>query len=674
MRRIMQPRTSHARAVSACVVAVVLIVLSGTVDSGRAATGLPPEFQDVPVVSGLSSPTAMQFSPDGRLFVAQQGGQLRVIKNGVLLSTPFLTLTVDASGDRGLLGVAFDPNFASNQFVYVFYTATTPAVHNRISRFKANGDVVDTAVSEAILLDFNNLSSATDHNGGAIHFGRDGKLYAAHGDNHNASNSQSLNNLIGKIIRMNPVPDPTAQIPPDNPFFSTASGKNRLIWTLGLRNPFTFSIQPGTSLTYVNDVGEATWEEINDARAGRNFGWPTTEGPFDSSTFPQFTKPTYSYRHSGGMPAGCAITGGAFYNSPTPTFPASYIGKYFFADYCSGWIYYINPSTPVTATQFAANISSPIDLKLGPDGALYYLARGTGSVGKIIRSGSTPPQVTQHPANRTVPVGGAATFTVSATGAMPLSYQWQKNSVDIPGATSALYTAPPATVADNNSMYRCRVTNSAGTVTSNSATLTVLNNLPPTVTIVTPPNGARYSAGTTLSFSGNGTDPEDGTLPPSALTWRIDFQHNTHIHPAMPNTSGIASGTFAIPNSGETSANVWYRVHLTVKDSAGLATTSFVDVMPNTATMTLGTSPAGLQVTLDGQPVTTPVSVASVWGIVRTLGVVSPQTSSGSTYHFVSWSDGGAATHSIATVSTNRTYTATYATLPLAPTNLRVGP
>ncbi|HVH26772.1 MAG TPA: PQQ-dependent sugar dehydrogenase [Vicinamibacterales bacterium] len=664
---------SHRRPWGRLVIAAALVWCS-PVSSVRSATGLPPGFQDVLVVSGLSNPTAMQFSPDGRLFVAQQGGQLRVIKNGVLLTTPFLTLSVNSSGERGLLGLAFDPNFASNQFVYVYYTATSPAIHNRISRFKANGDVVDTTVAEVVLLDFDNLSSATNHNGGAMHFGLDGKLYAAHGDNANGSNAQSLSNLLGKIIRMNPVADPTAQIPTDNPFFSTASGKNRLIWVMGLRNPFTFNVQPGTGLTYVNDVGEATREEINDARAGRNFGWPTTEGPFNGSAFPQFTNPVYSYQHSGGTPTGCAITGGAFYNPLAPTFPASYIGKFFFADYCSGWIYYINPANPTTATQFAAAISAPVDLTLGPDGALYYLARGAGSVGKIMPSAGSAPTITLQPTNSTVPVGGTATFTVGASGTTPLSYQWEKNGVDIAGATSASYTTPPAALADHNGTYRCRVSNSAGAVTSNSATLTVLNNLAPTVTILTPASGSRYSAGTTLSFSGSGTDPEDGALAPGALRWRIDFHHDTHTHPAMPDTTGVASGTFAIPSSGETSANVWYRVYLTATDSSGLSTTAFVDVRPNTATLTLTTMPAGLQVTLDGQPVATPLSVTSVVGIVRTLGVVSPQSSGPTTYQFVSWSDGGAATHSVATPSVNRTYTAVYDGRPSAPTNFRIVP
>ena len=232
-----------------------------------------------------------------------------------------------------------------------------------------------------------------------------------------------------------------------------------------------------------------------------------------------------------------------------------------------------------------------------------------------------------------------------------------------------------ATLADNNSTYRCQVTNALGSATSNPATLAVLTNVAPAVTILTPSIGSRYSAGTMLSFSGSATDAEDGVLAPTALRWRIDFHHDTHTHPAMPDTTGVASGTFAIPNSGETSANVWYRVHLTATDSAGLATSSFVDVVPNTATMTLTTSPAGLQVTIDGQPIATPASITSVVGIIRTLGVVSPQTSGSNAYQFVSWSDGGAATHTVTTPSTSRSYTATYVVAPpSAPANFRIVP
>ena len=162
------------------VVGLVLAIATLAPPPAAAAT-LPTGFTEAQIASGLASPTAMQFAPDGRLFVCEQGGRLRVIKDGALLATPFLTVTVNASGERGLLGVAFDPAFGVNHYVYVYYTATTPTVHNRISRFTANGDVAQPG-SEVVILNLDNLSSATNHNGGALAFGPDGKLYAAVGE------------------------------------------------------------------------------------------------------------------------------------------------------------------------------------------------------------------------------------------------------------------------------------------------------------------------------------------------------------------------------------------------------------------------------------------------------------------------------------------------------------
>ncbi|HKU77586.1 MAG TPA: PQQ-dependent sugar dehydrogenase, partial [Pyrinomonadaceae bacterium] len=155
---------------SACIFLLVAIC------TAHSAT-LPAGFTET-IITGLSSPTAMEIAPDGRIFVCQQGGSLRVIKNGVLLATPFVTLNVDPSGERGLLGIAFDPNFASNGFLYLYYTVPSTPRHNRVSRFTANGDVVVPG-SESIILELDNLSSAQNHNGGAIHFGPDGKLYVA---------------------------------------------------------------------------------------------------------------------------------------------------------------------------------------------------------------------------------------------------------------------------------------------------------------------------------------------------------------------------------------------------------------------------------------------------------------------------------------------------------------
>ena len=393
--------------------AILLLVIAGSltfVSCCATAANLASGFTEEQFGGNLSgSPTAMAFAPDGRLFVCQQDGQLRVIKTGSLLSTPFVTLTVDSSGERGLLGVAFDPNFATNNYVYLFYTVSTSPIHNRVSRFTAAGDVAALG-SEAVILELDNLSSATNHNGGAIHFGPDGKLYIGVGENANGANSQTLSNLLGKMLRINA----DGTIPTDNPFYNTATGNNRAIWALGLRNPFTFAFQPGTTRLFINDVGQSTWEEINDGIAGSNYGWPTTEGPTSN---PAFRSPIYYYGHGTTDSTGCAIVGGAFYNPPVLQFPSSYIGKYFFADLCGGWIRVFDP-TVGTATGFATGIVNPVDLHVGPDGALYYLAQGSG--GQVFRVSALPAQALNISGRARVEAGqGVVISGFIVTGSTP---------------------------------------------------------------------------------------------------------------------------------------------------------------------------------------------------------------------------------------------------------------
>ena len=384
---------------------------------------------------------------------------------------------------------------------------------------------------------------------------------------------------------------------------------------------------------------------------------PTTAGrpPKATTTNPDFTSPRYAYNHTGGP---CAITGGAFYAPSTPQFPAEYVNDYFFADFCGGWIRRLEPANGNSVTTFATGIPSPVDLKVSDDGALYYLARGSGSVYRISYN-ATAPSITQHPVSRTVAPGTSVTFSVRASGPGTLRYQWQRNGANISGATAQDYTLVAA-AADNGSQFRATVSNDNGSVMSNSATLTVTSNQLPTGSITQPAVGTLYNGGSVIAFAGTASDPEDGALPASAFTWRVDFHHDTHSHPFMPSTSGITSGSFTIPTTGETAANVWYRVFLTVRDSTGATTTTFRDVLPRKVNITLATNPAGLQLLLDAQPTSTPFTFESVVGIVRSLGAPATQTSGSTTYQFVSWSDGGAATHSVSTPTTSTTYTATY--------------
>ena len=238
----------------------------GLAVTARGAT-LPTGFAETRIATGLASPTAMAIRARRALFVAQQGGALRVIKNGALLAQPFLTVSVNSSGERGLLGVAFDPNFATNNFVYVYYTTSSAPIHNRVSRFTASAANPDVAAagSEVQLLNLPNLSSATNHNGGAIHFGTDGRLYIAVGDNANGANAQSLTTTLGKVLRINA----DGSIPSDNPFLRQTTGINQAIWARGLRNPFNFAIDRTNGRIHVNDVGQDTWEEVNLRRRRR---------------------------------------------------------------------------------------------------------------------------------------------------------------------------------------------------------------------------------------------------------------------------------------------------------------------------------------------------------------------------------------------------------------------
>jgi glucose/arabinose dehydrogenase len=345
-------------------------------------TDLPSGFTRGVYVAALSyTGTAMAWSPDGRLFICEQGGSLRLVKNGSLLSTPFVTVSTSANGERGLLGVAFHPNFASNGYVYLYYTTTAGGTHNRVSRFTASGDVA-AGGSEVPIIELPALSSATNHNGGAIHFGPDGKLYVAVGENATPSNAPLLTTVFGKMLRFND----DGTIPSDNPFVGSTSGLNQSIWARGLRNPFTFAFEPGTGQMFINDVGQDTWEEINPGQAGANYGWPSSEGATSISgqTSPLFT---YSHGSNSTLVTGAAIAGAAFYRPSTVLFPSAWVGDYFFGDYVYGWVNRMDVGNGNAVYAFARIGNYMSDVQVGPDGALYVLAEWDGAHWGVLRYG-----------------------------------------------------------------------------------------------------------------------------------------------------------------------------------------------------------------------------------------------------------------------------------------------
>ena len=623
---------------------------------------MSPGFSIAMITDGLANPTAMAFAPDGRLFITEQGGRVRVVENGVLKAEPVVELTVDSQAERGICGIAIDPHFQQTNLIYLYYAVPGDPGHNRVSRFTLSGNAVVPG-SEQVLLNIDPVVYGQFHNGGAMHFGPDGKLYVAVGDHLWAVSAQDPDSPWGKLLRMNP----DGTIPTDNPF-TTGSTARRLTWAMGLRNPFTFAFQPNTGRIFVNDVGNVSWEEINDAtQPGQNFGWPEVEGPANN---PAFVQPVYAYGHADtGDGLGCAITGGAFFNPATTNYPAEWTGRYFYVDYCNWWINYLDLSGPtVVRGSFATDIPpSPLGLLVSPQGDLMYLSRDLGKLYKVVYNAGQAPVVTAQPVSTSAFEGQSATFGVSVAGASPLTYQWQFNGDNIAGANSPTYTIPTVSSATAGA-YRVVVSNGYGSNTSQTATLTSRGfNARPVARILTPMNHTRYQAGTTIAFSGTATDAEDGSLPPSVFSWQLYLHHNEHRHGGPPILTGARSGTATIPSQGETSPDVWYRLILTVTDNDGLIARDSVDLDPTLAVLTLVTNPPGLQVRLDGIPHTSPFSQSFVAGLRLPVSTPNLQRLDTTWYQFTQWSPSLPAGNLLTMPATSVTYTASFSVSPGGP-------
>src|SRR5262245_44992558 len=416
--------TSIGRLPRLGLVALLLAASIGLRSSVSAASSitpltLPAGFVDEPAIGGLLAPRAFAFAPDGRTLIVERGSatsndinfaSVRVFENGALLSTRALTLNICGDGERGLLGIALDPNFSTNGYFYLYYTRQStsgaacsyntwinnaPGPRNRVSRFTMTGDSIDPA-SERILIDHIATDSGI-HNAGDLHFGADGYLYISVGDsNINPSPAQSLTNLNGKILRILPTPGSAGgYTTPGNPYDTaggawfcgtnppgTGSGPCREIYAYGFRNPFRFSIKPGSSTPYVGDVGGGAWEELDEVTAGGHYGYPFREGPCPAGvvcSLPQppsgYTDPIYSYSHVVvNANFDSAVIGCSFYNGTS--YPPAYQSNLFLADFVQGWVRrlaYNSGTGQWLASTFATGGNGIIGIQAGPDTNLYYL-------------------------------------------------------------------------------------------------------------------------------------------------------------------------------------------------------------------------------------------------------------------------------------------------------------
>jgi glucose/arabinose dehydrogenase/Ca2+-binding RTX toxin-like protein len=680
----------------------------------------PLDFTDT-LITKVGSPTALAFASDDRMLIATQPGMLHVYKDGELLQTPALDLSgkICSNSERGLLGVALDPSFSTHRYVYLYYTfnkfGECPVYDaynpnnpvNRVSRFVMSGDTIDPS-SEKVLID--NIPSPSRHNSGDLSFGKDGYLYVTVGDGwcdyagdsgcsgkNDASRDPHV--LLGKILRITR----DGGIPATNPYTGTDSARCNLTgrtdvgkkcqetFASGLRNPFRFTFDPNASGTrfFINDVGQAQWEEINQGKAGADYGWNLCEGNHDNAARPgsvncgaaPYTPPIHEYSHN----TGCSsITAAAFV--PNGVWPAEYDNSYLFGDYVCGKIIKLTPKSEggFTQTDFVTGLgeNSAVAMTFGPhEGgqALYYATYGGnepgsgGSGGEVHRIAYTgnanrPPTaaVTANPTSGPSPL--AVDFDGSGSsdpdsGDTLASYRWNFGDGS-PTETTTTPTTSHTYSTKGTYTASLRVQDNHGALSEPARVRIDAGNEAPNPQIGSPSADLLFRVDQQITLSGSATDPQDGQLLAGSLEWEV-LQHHTapnhHTHPYFSSTGNDLTITAPMPEDlVSTGAGNHLEVRLTATDSEGLSETVTREVHPNRVDLSFATNPSGLSLLINGETFTTPRTLVSWEGYKLNVNVSSPQTLSGTTYVFSSWSDGKAQQHNIVTGATPSTYTATF--------------
>ncbi|HEY6652863.1 MAG TPA: PQQ-dependent sugar dehydrogenase [Solirubrobacterales bacterium] len=515
--------------------------------------------------------------------------------------------------------------------------------------------------------------------------------------------------LDGTVLRVDP--DTGAGLP-GNPFYGSTDANARRIIAFGQRNPFRFTFRPGTNEVWIGEVGRGTWEEINrlpDPTDGTadNFGWPCYEGVprqggFDGanldlceSLYSQgpgaVVSPYFTYHHDQPIvnetcKFGSSSTSGlAFYpKDPSAPFPASYGGALFFADYSRDCIWAMLPGAdglpdPTTIQPFVQGAANPVDLKIGPDGDLYYVDFTDGTIRRVFHTtGNSPPTAvaTATPSNGSAPlqVQFDASGSTDPNGDSPLDYAWD---LDGDGQFDDSLAVNPTKTYTAPGIYHPVVQVSDPSGATGTASVEVqVDNTPPVAHIDSPLASLTWAVGDTIDFSGSATDAQE-TLPASAFDWAIVLNHcpsgpsSCHPH-EVQDFLGTKSDSFSAPDHDYPSS---LTLTLTVTDSGGLTDTRSVTIDPKTVDLTLASVPSGLELALNDNPTSTPFTRTVIEGSENTLIAVEPQVLGGETYQFSSWSDGGLATHNI-TADQTKTLVATFRDVspPAVPAITATGP
>ncbi len=656
--------------------------------AGAEAATYPAGFEERTVAANLSAPTGMAWAPDGRLFVIEKEGRLKVVPPGAgTTATTILDIAneVNSYWDRGLLGIAVDSDFTNQPYVYLLYTRELQpmigdgegAMSSRLDRVTIGpGNQVSGRTTllgthpSACPAPANTVdcipSEGASHSIGSVRSAPDGTLWVGSGDASSfnivdplAYRTYNTQSMAGKIMHV----DRNGRGLPGHPFCPTNADLTHVctkIWAGGFRNPFRFKLRPGGGLT-LGDVGWGTTEEVDfvptaPPGGGRMYGWPCYEGSGRTGGYrdreadcnheyakegtPQaHLAPVHQYAHNS---AGGAVMGGPTYSGP---YPQSYQGDIFFGDYAQGFVRKLNLNAQGDVTSvdnFAAGGWSGVDLELTPAGELAYAAYGDGSPGTgairrvVYAPGNASPvaRITTNPS----PPNGAAPLTLNFSGSGstdqdndPLSYEWRFGD-----GTAVSTAAAPSHTYVNPGAYTATLTVRDGRGGSNTASVQIsAGNTAPAPQVAAP---ARYRAGQSFQLQGSATDAQDGPIPGSRIAWDVKVIHADHVH-----SLGTYGGTSLTLNAiADHDADARYRIVMTATDSGGLSAQETVELLPETTTVRLRSSPSGASLSYGGRVFTAPQDLVTAIGYHTTVSASDPFELGGAIFDFTSWSNGGA--------------------------------
>ena len=680
--------------------ACALVVLLSTPGVARADLALPDGFAEITVAKRLADPTALAYAPDGRMFVAEKSGRLRVVRaDGVLASTPVIDISdhVASAGDRGLLGIAVDAAFATNRFVYLLYTYDEDPAHpaaektSRLTRIEV-GPANTVADPETVLLGTtgpapcpapaNTIdcipSSSDSHSIGTVRADPDGTLWVGSGDGaqYNFMDPAALRtfdeqSLSGKILHV----DRDGNGLLGHHFCPTVDDLGLVctkLYAKGFRNPFRFQLRPG-STPVVGDVGWDTSEELDFVEPGRSYGWPCYEGPNHTAHYeelpqckeqyasdpPSQTPPAYHYERPFGV--GGAIVAGPQYTGTR--YDPAWRNAWFFGDYAQGWIkaYDLVDGKPENARTFAGAGFTGVDLETTPEGDLVYVNFGDGSAnsGSVRRIvfGNAPPPAVAH----ATPASGASPLSVQLSADVStdpdgdaVTYAW-----DFDGDGSTDSTSRTAThVYTTSGVYSARLTvQDARGLESTDTVAIAVDEAPPAASLDAPADGALFRHGTPVPLRGSAHDAVDGDLTGGALRWRIVLHHGHHIHLVA---DGLLGAEQSFTPAGDHDADSYYEIEFTATDSEGQQDTKTVVIRPETIALTLASSPPGATLSYSAREYLAPARLTSAIGYRTSVSAPATVTAGGASYEFDSWSDGGARSHQFVIPAENTTLTARY--------------